>query len=257
KGKLRKMKEKYADQDDEDRELRMAILGTSGKNVDDVLQKKSMTPAETLAPADDRDDGHNENNKSEAEDAAHQQPALSADANTTDGKPAVTDAANDDNGGHDAEDGDAEAEAEAATSAEHMDVLDMLTGTPLPGDNLSSAIPMCAPYSALSSCKYRVKLVPGSMKKGKACKMAVTVMLAAADGNKPRSVHSSDAAEAARLELQNILANREKELMKVVPEPEMIAQMLGKVKVTAPNMESLRQKSKAAAKSRAKSKEQQ
>ncbi|KAJ2235815.1 hypothetical protein H4R99_001645 [Coemansia sp. RSA 1722] len=254
KGKLRKMKEKYADQDDEDRELRMAILGTSGKNVNDVLQKKAMTPAETLAPADDHDDDHNENIKSEAEDA-HQQPALSADANTTDEKPAVTVAANDDNGDHDAEDGDAE--AEAATSAEHMDVLDMLTGTPLPGDNLSSAIPMCAPYSALSSCKYRVKLVPGSMKKGKACKMAVTVMLAAADGNKPRSVHSSDAAEAERLELQNILANREKELMKVVPEPEMIAQMLGKVKVTAPNMESLRQKSKAAAKSRAKSKEQQ
>ncbi|KAJ1821675.1 hypothetical protein LPJ56_001171 [Coemansia sp. RSA 2599] len=245
KGKLRKMKEKYADQDDEDRELRMAILGTSGKNVGDVLEKQSAPAAENLALVHGQED-----DEVESSDLQREEPQIEQQQQQQKTEHVAAGAGN----GQDDDDDDRDADAEAATAAEHMDVLDTLTGTPLPGDNISSAIPVCAPYAALSSCKYRVKLVPGSMKKGKACKMAVTVMLAAADNSKPRSVHSSDAAEAERLELQMILANREKELMKAVPEPEMIAQMLGKVKVTAPNMESLRQKTKAAAKSRAKSK---
>ncbi|KAJ2726060.1 hypothetical protein GGI07_000843 [Coemansia sp. Benny D115] len=251
KGKMRKMKEKYADQDDEDRELRMALLGASGKrNVNELIEAK-MAKA-TLA-----------NDDSDNEESTDQQPEPSIDEedgaaeDATDAAAPLTEMAAEpesgaNNGQEDDDNEDGDDANDTSGGDQQLDVLDMITGTPLPGDNLGSAIPVCAPYAALSSYKYRVKLLPGTMKKGKACKMALTVALAAAEANKPRSTYSADPQEAEKLELSVILANREKELMKVVPEPEMIAQMLGKAKVVAANMESLRQKSKAAAKSRAK-----
>ena len=45
--------------------------------------------------------------------------------------------------------------------------VDYLTGNPLPSDILLYAVPVCGPYSALQSYKYRVKIVPGTAKKGK------------------------------------------------------------------------------------------
>jgi hypothetical protein len=45
--------------------------------------------------------------------------------------------------------------------------LDTVTGIPVSDDVLLFAIPVCAPYSAISNYKYKVKLTPGSMKKGK------------------------------------------------------------------------------------------
>jgi hypothetical protein len=43
----------------------------------------------------------------------------------------------------------------------------MLTGRPLAEDILLYAIPVCGPYNALQSFKYRVKLTPGNAKRGK------------------------------------------------------------------------------------------
>ena len=45
--------------------------------------------------------------------------------------------------------------------------LDYLTGIPLPSDILLYAVPVCAPYNALQTYKYRVKITPGTAKKGK------------------------------------------------------------------------------------------
>jgi len=45
--------------------------------------------------------------------------------------------------------------------------LDYLTGNPVPNDVLLYAVPVCGPYTALQTYKYRVKIVPGTMKKGK------------------------------------------------------------------------------------------
>lgn len=50
---------------------------------------------------------------------------------------------------------------------EKLNDVDYLTGTPLPNDILFYAVPVCGPYSALQSYKYRVKLVPGTSKRGK------------------------------------------------------------------------------------------
>ena len=45
--------------------------------------------------------------------------------------------------------------------------VDYLTGNPLPNDILLYAVPVCGPYNAVQSYKYRVKLVPGTVKRGK------------------------------------------------------------------------------------------
>ena len=48
--------------------------------------------------------------------------------------------------------------------------LDTLTGAPLQKDILLHALPVCGPYSALQTCRFKLKLVPGSQKKGKAAR---------------------------------------------------------------------------------------
>ncbi|CAI2185243.1 12483_t:CDS:10 [Funneliformis geosporum] len=106
-----------------------------------------------------------------------------------------------------------------------LTVLDTLTGLPLPEDNLLFAVPVCAPYISLQKYKYKVKLTPGQTKKGKACKTATSFFL-------------SDPQ----------LTPREKELIKSVPDTEMISVMLGKCKVSAPNIEQAKKVAKKAAK---------
>lgn len=50
---------------------------------------------------------------------------------------------------------------------EKLNDVDYLTGIPLPNDILLYAVPVCAPYNAVQSYKYRVKIIPGTVKKGK------------------------------------------------------------------------------------------
>jgi hypothetical protein len=50
-----------------------------------------------------------------------------------------------------------------------------LTGKPLDGDVLVSAVPVCAPYHTLSQYTFRVKLTPGNLKRGKAAKQCLDI----------------------------------------------------------------------------------
>ncbi|KAJ6901226.1 hypothetical protein NC651_019084 [Populus alba x Populus x berolinensis] len=83
---------------------------------------------------------------------------------------------------------------------EKLNDLDYLTGNPLPIDILSYAVPVCGPYSAVQSYKYRVKVIPGTVKKGKAARTAMNLF--------------SHMPEAT---------SREKELMKACTDPELVA----------------------------------
>ncbi|KAJ0946500.1 putative NFACT protein [Helianthus annuus] len=53
---------------------------------------------------------------------------------------------------------------------EKLNDVDYLTGVPLPNDILLYAVHVCAPYAAVQSYKYRVKIIPRTTKKGKSCK---------------------------------------------------------------------------------------
>ncbi|GJX59133.1 nuclear export mediator factor NEMF [Tanacetum coccineum] len=50
---------------------------------------------------------------------------------------------------------------------EKLTDVDYVTGIPLSNDTLMYAVPVCAPYTALQSYEYRVKIIPGTTKKGK------------------------------------------------------------------------------------------
>lgn len=99
--------------------------------------------------------------------------------------------------------------------------LDYLTGNPLPNDILLYAVPVCGPYNALQTYKYRVKIIPGTAKKGKAAKTAMNLF--------------SHMPEAT---------SREKELMKACTDPELVAAIIGNVKITAAGLTQLKQKQK-------------
>ncbi len=69
--------------------------------------------------------------------------------------------------------------------AENVDVneIDKLTGLPKANDIIQAIVPMCAPYSAISSYKYKVKIQPGTLKRGKAMKLIKSLFLAQANKN--------------------------------------------------------------------------
>ena len=108
-------------------------------------------------------------------------------------------------------------EAEKATS------LDDLVGTPLAGDEILEAIPVCAPWPALGKFKYKVKMQPGATKKGKAVK-EVLERWKVASGKKGVVDESSRDSER--------MWPREVELLKALKPEEVINSVpVGKVRV--------------------------
>jgi hypothetical protein len=93
------------------------------------------------------------------------------------------------------------------------DELEKLTGTPLPEDLLLYAVPVCGPYKSLQGMKYVVKLTPGTAKKGKTAKYALEVF-----------TNSKECAP------------QEKSLIKGLTDPEMVAIMIGDVKLSVPGL---------------------
>lgn len=92
-------------------------------------------------------------------------------------------------------------------------MLDSFTGQPLPEDLLLYAVPVCAPYSAILNYKYKVKLTPGTGKRGKATKTALQSFLR-----------------------EKSITVREKDLLKGVTDQDLARNLPGKVKVSAPQL---------------------
>jgi hypothetical protein len=86
--------------------------------------------------------------------------------------------------------------------------IDSLTGAPRDDDVLLFAVPVCGPYAALHGYRFRVKLVPGSLKSGKA-----------AHGCMEFFQHTRD------------LRPRERELMRCVPDDELNSRMISGVRL--------------------------
>lgn len=57
-----------------------------------------------------------------------------------------------------------------APEAGDISELDKLTGLPTRHDALLFAVPMLAPYTTVQANKYKVKITPGSMKRGRVAK---------------------------------------------------------------------------------------
>ncbi|TVU49717.1 hypothetical protein EJB05_01045 [Eragrostis curvula] len=244
KGKLKKIKEKYAEQDDEEREIRMALLASSGKalrkdkptqDVDKPTQDGDGSTAKQSKPPAGEDDsskicykckksGHLSRDCPES--TSEMDPNNARIGKSKDGLGSSAAPV----GGSSAMDEDDIQELGDEEKEKLID-LDYLTGNPLPSDILLYAVPVCAPYNALQTYKYRVKITPGTAKKGKAAKTAMSLFL-----------HIPDAT------------NREKELMKACTDPELVAAIVGNAKITAPGLTQLKQKQKQKGKKSAKDK---
>ncbi|XP_059280841.1 uncharacterized protein LOC132034482 [Lycium ferocissimum] len=236
KGKLKKIKEKYADQDEEERRIRMALLASAGKveKVDQTTQseKADAEPDKgakaTTGPEDDavkicykcKKPGHLSRDCPENADESLQSTSNGGDGHS------LT------NAGNAANDRDRIVMEEediheiGEEEKEKLNDVDYLTGNPLPNDILLYAVPVCGPYNAVQSYKYRVKLVPGTVKRGKAAKTAMNLF--------------SHMPEAT---------SREKELMKACTDPELVAAIIGNVKITSAGLTQLKQKQKKSKKS--------
>ncbi|XP_049948427.1 ribosome quality control complex subunit NEMF-like [Schistocerca serialis cubense] len=203
--KLKKIKEKYKDQDEEERKLRMEILQSAGSPKDSKKGKKSAKDAK----------GKNQKSKGtngvvasaerqQAEQKSRPRPAP---------KPS-----NQEHGGDESDGGGGGAAEEVeVTAAAEVDMLDSLTGFPLPEDELLFAVPVVAPYTTLLNYKFKVKITPGTGKRGKAAKTALNVFLK-----------------------DHTTTGREKDLIKSVKDEDLSRNIPGKVKISAPQLQKLR-----------------
>jgi predicted ribosome quality control (RQC) complex YloA/Tae2 family protein len=147
-GKRAKAKKaaKYAAQDEEERALAMRLLGsqTGQKVAEEEAQTKRQKEEEERVNKQRRREQHLR--------------AQAVGKAAEDARKAAHEGAADDDG-----------EDDDAIKAQLLG-LDAFTGRPLQGDELLSAIPVCAPWSALASYKYKAKMQPGAVKRGKAVK---------------------------------------------------------------------------------------
>ncbi|KAL4560165.1 hypothetical protein LXL04_032314 [Taraxacum kok-saghyz] len=217
KGKLKKMKEKYGDQDEEERKIRMALLASAGKakvneqeaqnQSEEITTNKEAKPLEGVT-----EDAPKRCYKCKkvghlAKDCREHLEHVDTNEKLNEAEKMAM------------EEDDIKEIGE--DEKEKLTDVDYLTGIPLPNDILLYAVPVCAPYAAVQSYKYRVKIIPGTAKKGKAAKMAMNLF-----GHMPEA------------------SQREKELMKACTDPELVAAIIGNVKVSAAGLNQLKQKQK-------------
>ena len=118
-----------------------------------------------------------------------------------------------DDAGHDGSIAAAAASGGASAAAD-VRALASLVAVPRSDDVLLSAVLMLCPYSVALTAKYRVKLAPGPMKRGKAAQSALV------------SFSSQSKAAAGTV--------RERELIKCISDAEANLTMVGGVKVSVP-----------------------
>jgi hypothetical protein len=199
--KLKKIKKKYGDQDEDEREIALAVLGAKKVKEMELTEVSGPTSFVESAGVDasflNRGGGAN---RSEVEAARPPRQNRRQD------KKEVMRLMEEEG-----------IEELTELEKESLDVLDMLTANPLPDDIVQYALPICAPYSALTGYRYRAKLLPGSMKRGKAYRAVLVLYLKQAEKDMRSHVQERDA-------------------MRSTPENDAIHMMLGNVRVMAPGL---------------------
>ncbi|XP_056248763.1 ribosome quality control complex subunit NEMF-like [Seriola aureovittata] len=206
--KLKKIKEKYKDQDEEDRELMMQLLGSAGHTKDEKDKgkkgKKGKGKDEPVRKPPSQKPPQKPRNM---EIAAKKPERTGGEEGEEDRQPG------EEGGAAEPEEKEDDVDQDNPGAEEAENLLTSLTGQPHPEDVLLFAVPVCAPYTALSNYKHKVKLTPGSQKKGKAARTAVFSFMKAKEAS-----------------------TREKDLFRSVKDTDLSRNMPGKVKVSAPNL---------------------
>jgi len=190
KAKLKKIKEKYGWQDEEDRKLNMELLGhgenqKKGRKAKVKLEREQFQEKREITKAHQKRQLDQEKEEEEIRTLLREEKL---EGLTEEDKKRIEE-----------------------LTAKNLGVnLTALTGKPFPTDNLLYAIPVCAPYDTLRDYKYKVKLVPGNEKKGRALSLCMDIFM--------RTEGSTE---------------REKELIKVIPESEWSLTLISNCKLAA------------------------
>ena len=199
-GKAKKIANKYKHQDDEDRALMEEILG--------VAAARQKAEAEAAAKAQrEADAAAALERRRQAQERAKKQIAAHEEVRRLMLEEGV----------------------DLLDDAEAMELgpLDALVGTPLPGDEILEAIPICAPWNALGKVKYKAKLQPGQMKKGKAVKEIVERWKMAAGKKGVVDEKAQDAEKMWPREVALIKGLKVEEAFNVVPVGKLTVMMSG------------------------------
>eukprot|EP00742_Colponemidia_sp_Colp-10_P006806 GILJ01007293.1.p1 GENE.GILJ01007293.1~~GILJ01007293.1.p1 ORF type:complete len:963 (-),score=268.38 GILJ01007293.1:280-3018(-) len=232
KNKIKKIKEKYGEQDEEERQVKLELLGAKPVKEMDILLGADVDAEEEAA------DSESTLQVAQADPTAKDVASENIQASVDDSEKVCFKCGEK---GHLAR-GCTNKRQKVTQREEAAEVkeilrqenllqeedkekltdLDTLTGQPLPDDVLLYAVPVCAPYSTLLSYKFKIKLTPGSLKKGKAAKMAVQVFSSFAE-----------------------ISVREKELVKNMDDTELIQTMMGNVKLSTPGLLKMKTQNKS------------
>ena len=233
KAKLQKMKDKYADQDEDERAMRLQLLGAKKtKNFEGTMQhaqKKAFVPAQKQQESEEEEEVQEEVEVvpvEEEEKKAEEEEVTPADEEVVgeDGKSED----DEDEGNEDEE----KKEIEQLMKEEDINVLpedvdlaeiDKLTGIPKSNDLILALVPMCAPYSAIQTYKYKVKLQAGTLKRGKAQKLIKNLFVQQA---------------------QKTATPHETQLVRNVPDPDMTNMLINSVRVLAPGLTKVQNQTK-------------
>jgi predicted ribosome quality control (RQC) complex YloA/Tae2 family protein len=147
KGKWKKLKKKYGDQDDDERKLRMELLGHRYLTPDERQKEKEEEERKQLEEKLKRQQKEEKMKKKEIEEIKK----ILEDESI----PYMDD-----------------------EDREKLTELDALTGEPREDDIILFGVPVCAPYSSMKSYKYKVKVLPGGQKRGKSAKIGMNLLAA-------------------------------------------------------------------------------
>ncbi|KAI5284322.1 hypothetical protein KEM54_001431 [Ascosphaera aggregata] len=152
-GKKKKIAEKYKYQDEEDRALALRLLGSAvhkDATSSSSAGKSKSAPAKTKEQKEAEIEAQKARRRAQHEKAARAERERLQRLHNEEGS-----------------------KAERVETAD-MSMLPCLVGFPKAGDEVLGAFPICAPWTALATFKYKTKIQPGPLKRGKAVKEMIT-----------------------------------------------------------------------------------
>ncbi|KAL6066045.1 Nuclear export mediator factor NEMF [Balamuthia mandrillaris] len=254
KGKQKRIQRKYADQDEEERRIALELLASAGnpekqREEREKLEKRQQALEHQRMKQQQRKERQRQlNQKFELLQQQHLHEEIQKKQDTKEGEQqeeaVVADDAANANKRKTRKEKREEKEKEdeevrllmeeeniktlEEEEKELLTDLSSFTGNPLPDDVLHFAIPVCAPYPVLQNYKYKVKLLPGSAKKGKGKNLSSLFLFLFL--YLPRSFTASKAAMHFFLHMSEA-TEHEKNLLKCVNDTEIVLQMIPDVKM--------------------------
>lgn len=199
--KAKRAQKKYAEQDEEDRALAMQLLGSSRGQERKKAVEEDKAAREAKAQADRERRKAQHAKAAERERLRHERLEKAAAEGTAD-----------------LEEGDEQSKEQLEQERRELLDIDRLVPYPQPGDELLAAIPVVAPWTAMARQKYKIKLQPGNVKKGKAVK-EILGFWTTLDKKGPKVVDESskDKERVWRRELDLLKEWRAEEVVGYVP----------------------------------------